>query len=107
MVTSFYLRNSFAVVRRLTDPSKALFATMASEEEPKPDIGANLQSILSKVRAAYEAADPDKRAANMPRLLAVSKTKPKELVIEAYEGGHRDFGENYVKVCDNGLAAEG
>ena len=75
---------------------------MASEEEPKPDIGANLQSILSKVRAAYEAADPDKRAANMPRLLAVSKTKPKELVIEAYEGGHRDFGENYMKVRDIG-----
>ena len=28
-----------------------------------------------------------------------SKTKPKGLVIEAYEEGHRDFGENYAQVC--------
>lgn len=30
-------------------------------------------------------------------LIAVSKTKPKELVKEAYDTGHRDFGENYVQ----------
>ena len=79
-------------------PRKALFSTMASsEEETKTDIKANLESILSKVTAAYETADPAKRAAKMPRLLAVSKTKPKELVIEAYQEGHRDFGENYAK----------
>ena len=30
-------------------------------------------------------------------LIAVSKTKPNEAVIEAYETGHRDFGENYVQ----------
>ena len=69
----------------------------SSEEETKTDIKANLKSILSKVTAAYESADPGKRAAKMPRLLAVSKTKPKELVIEAYQEGHRDFGENYVQ----------
>lgn len=33
-----------------------------------------------------------------PRLVAVSKTKPKELVQEAYDAGQRDFGENYVQV---------
>lgn len=32
-----------------------------------------------------------------PRLVAVSKTKPKELLIQAYEAGVRDFGENYVQ----------
>ncbi len=31
------------------------------------------------------------------RLVAVSKTKPNELILEAYEAGQRDFGENYVK----------
>lgn len=31
-----------------------------------------------------------------PRLVAVSKTKPPEMVIEAYKQGHRNFGENYV-----------
>ena len=31
------------------------------------------------------------------KLVAVSKTKPIELLIEAYEAGQRDFGENYVQ----------
>ena len=30
-------------------------------------------------------------------LVAVSKTKPNEAVMEAYEAGQRDFGENYVQ----------
>ncbi len=30
-------------------------------------------------------------------LVAVSKTKPAEVVREAYEAGQRDFGENYVQ----------
>lgn len=33
-----------------------------------------------------------------PRLVAVSKTKPVEAVQEAYDAGHRVFGENYVQV---------
>jgi uncharacterized pyridoxal phosphate-containing UPF0001 family protein len=32
------------------------------------------------------------------RLVAVSKTKPVEAIQEAYDAGHRDFGENYVQV---------
>eukprot|EP00882_Tetradesmus_deserticola_P003875 GHRQ01004099.1.p1 GENE.GHRQ01004099.1~~GHRQ01004099.1.p1 ORF type:complete len:255 (+),score=89.83 GHRQ01004099.1:556-1320(+) len=31
------------------------------------------------------------------RLVAVSKTKPVEAIQEAYDAGHRDFGENYVQ----------
>ena len=30
-------------------------------------------------------------------LVAVSKTKPSSAIIEAYEGGHLDFGENKVQ----------
>ena len=30
-------------------------------------------------------------------LVAVSKTKPAEDIIEAYQAGHLDFGENYVQ----------
>lgn len=34
-------------------------------------------------------------------LVAVSKTKPEDLITEAYEAGQRDFGENYVQeMCD-------
>jgi len=32
-----------------------------------------------------------------PRLVAVSKTKPKEAIIQAYQDGQRHFGENYVQ----------
>lgn len=30
-------------------------------------------------------------------LVAVSKTKPNEMIMEAYEAGQKDFGENYVQ----------
>ncbi|XP_065678626.1 pyridoxal phosphate homeostasis protein [Hydra vulgaris] len=33
----------------------------------------------------------------MPTLIVVSKTKPPEMLIEAYNHGQRDFGENYVQ----------
>ncbi|HYG49267.1 MAG TPA: YggS family pyridoxal phosphate-dependent enzyme [Flavobacteriales bacterium] len=34
---------------------------------------------------------------NAVTLVAVSKTKPATLIREAYEAGHRDFGENYAQ----------
>ena len=33
---------------------------------------------------------------SQPRLVAVAKTKPKDVIIEAYNEGQRHFGENYV-----------
>lgn len=32
-----------------------------------------------------------------PLLVAVSKTKPVEMIIDAYSAGQRHFGENYIK----------
>lgn len=32
-----------------------------------------------------------------PSLVAVSKTKPIEMIVDAYSAGQRHFGENYVK----------
>ena len=29
--------------------------------------------------------------------MAVSKTKPKDMILEAYSAGQRHFGENYVQ----------
>lgn len=34
-----------------------------------------------------------------PRLVAVSKTKPPDMVVEAYRQGQRNFGENYVSTA--------
>lgn len=44
-------------------------------------ISQNINTILEKIPAKVQ-------------LVAVSKTKPKEDIIEAYEGGYRVFGEN-------------
>jgi len=50
-----------------------------------------IQDLLAK--AAVDAG----RSANQIRLLAVSKKKPAEAVLEAYAAGQRDFGENFVR----------
>lgn len=60
-------------------------------------VSANLKSIQTKLDAAYEEATDENRAHNKPRLVAVSKTKPVDLIIEAYNEGQRVFGENYVQ----------
>ena len=50
-----------------------------------------IQDLLAK--AAAEAGRP----ADQIRLLAVSKTKPVEAILEAAAAGQRDFGENFVQ----------
>ena len=44
---------------------------------------------------SYKKIVAELTAANV-RLIAVSKTKPAEEILELYNAGHRDFGENYV-----------
>ena len=61
-------------------------------------IAENIETIASRLGTAYTQCPADLRPAARPRLVAVSKTKPKELVIEAYQAGHRHFGENYIQV---------
>lgn len=60
------------------------------------DIGSMLNNVYARIRNATE-----KRSTNIarkkPRLVAVSKTKPKEMVILAYKWGQRHFGENYIQ----------
>ena len=92
-----------------------VIAAAASEHKVAPA----LKDVLSRAAAASKQANLKKpvrcmrvlripinshsrQAVNLwcmqPRLVAVSKTKPKELVQEAYDAGQRDFGENYVQV---------
>lgn len=47
-------------------------------------VAENLQAIKEKIHAHVT-------------LVAVSKTKPDEVIMEAYQAGHRDFGENKVQ----------
>lgn len=60
-----------------------------------------LQKVYAKVRAAEEKAGGAKGTVDDDQacgvtLVAVSKTKPVPLLREAYDAGHRHFGENYV-----------
>ncbi|XP_033998666.1 pyridoxal phosphate homeostasis protein [Trematomus bernacchii] len=59
------------------------------------EVGKALQSVVERVNQAA-ARRPKTLPAVPPRLVAVSKTKPPEMVVEAYRQGHRNFGENYV-----------
>lgn len=54
----------------------------------------NLTEVLKSV---YSAADAAGRNRSDITLLAVSKTKPAQAVLEAYNAGQRHFGENYLQ----------
>lgn len=52
---------------------------------------------ISATRARIDALASELGLPTAPRLVAVSKTKPVPLLLEAYEAGQRDFGENYAQ----------
>lgn len=54
----------------------------------------NLTNVQSKIEASCKKAQRNKDDVT---LVAVSKTKPNEMIEEAYALGIRDFGENYVQ----------
>ena len=57
-----------------------------------------LGDVRARIEKAFGAAQAKgTRAGPPPRLVAVGKTKPAEMIEEAYRAGHRCFGENYVQ----------
>jgi hypothetical protein len=73
-------------------PHAARPRALASMAAEPPAIAAAITSARAQVDAlaARLGAPP-------ARLVAVSKTKPVALLLEAYGAGQRDFGENYVQ----------
>jgi pyridoxal phosphate enzyme (YggS family) len=57
-------------------------------------IASRFQAIRQRIRLAEKAAD---RPTHSVRLVAVSKTQPSTALIEAYQSGQREFGENYLQ----------
>ena len=53
-----------------------------------------LETIHQKIQASTQLAHRPESAVT---LLAVSKTKPNEAILEAYHAGQKAFGENYVQ----------
>ena len=56
-------------------------------------IGSKVAAILGKVEQARKQFKIERAV----RLVAVSKTKPIEDILDAYKCGIRHFGENYVE----------
>mmetsp|Transcript_7708 Transcript_7708/g.11074 ORF Transcript_7708/g.11074 Transcript_7708/m.11074 type:complete len:315 (-) Transcript_7708:84-1028(-) len=78
---------------RISRPfSSSSIVTMSSNT--KIDVASNLDEVrtnIAKVVSKEEISTID------VQLVAVSKTKPMELLLQAYEAGQRVFGENYVQ----------
>ena len=58
------------------------------------EVTENLNKVRQTIRLTCKESGRDE---NEVTLIAVSKTKPNEMIMEAYEAGVRDFGENYVQ----------
>ena len=58
------------------------------------EIKENLEIVRERIRAACRRAGRDESEVT---LIAVSKTKPVPMLMEAYEAGAREFGENKVQ----------
>ena len=58
------------------------------------NIKENISTVKEKINAACVKAG---RNVNEVTLIAVSKTKPNEMLMQAYDAGVRDFGENHVQ----------
>ncbi|MCU8562045.1 YggS family pyridoxal phosphate-dependent enzyme [Vibrio vulnificus] len=54
----------------------------------------NIEHITTQI---HDSTQKCGRARDSVQLLAVSKTKPVEAILEAYHAGQRAFGENYVQ----------
>lgn len=58
------------------------------------NVASNLDRVREKIRVA---CNENERPESSVRLVAVSKTKPNELILQAYCHGQYHFGENYVQ----------
>ena len=54
----------------------------------------NIESVEERISGACRRAGRDRSEVH---LICVTKTKPEEMLCEAYEAGQRDFGENKVQ----------
>ncbi|EAT45210.1 AAEL003491-PB [Aedes aegypti] len=60
------------------------------------DVKLGIRQTLAKIDEAFGKRSQTIKAPK-PLLVAVSKTKPIELILDGYSIGQRDFGENYVQ----------
>jgi PLP dependent protein len=62
--------------------------------KPSPERSAEILESLADIKSRVQAVSS---ASSSKTLVAVSKYKDASDVLACYEGGQRDFGENYVQ----------
>ena len=67
---------------------------MSSSERQPSKVASRLDSVRARIAAVAERVGRDQESIT---LIAVSKRKPVEDIVAAYEAGQRNFGENYVQ----------
>lgn len=75
-------------------------ASEHTETQPKPVSDVEVESCLANYKDLLHSIgvlSTQLGLESVPRLVAVSKTKPVELIKALYDAGHRDFGENYIQ----------
>ncbi|XP_017771115.1 PREDICTED: proline synthase co-transcribed bacterial homolog protein [Nicrophorus vespilloides] len=70
------------------------------------DVKQGLRIVRNRIEAACQKRKPELQNVKA-NLVAVSKTKPAEMIVDCYDEGQRDFGENYVKeLSEKGINEE-
>ena len=76
------------------ESTPAIFGAPDPAAYPQRPVAENLARVRDRIAEAARRAG---RRPEAVRLVAVSKRQPAVKVLEAYEAGHRLFGENYVQ----------
>jgi len=91
-------------IRLMSYSSSSSSSTTNDLETPQDEhvIASNLKQVRIRMEQALlernQASSLDESSQSSVRLIAVSKTKPIEMLLEAYhKGNQRNFGENYVQ----------
>lgn len=92
--SSLFSKSIKPFLRVYSSTHKTPLAMSTSDETSVVNVGAHLDEVRQKIVEACEAAGRD---VTTVQLVAVSKTKPLELIKEAYANGQRVFGENYAQ----------
>ncbi|XP_059610376.1 pyridoxal phosphate homeostasis protein [Phlebotomus argentipes] len=70
------------------------------------DIKQNLKLVVERIEEAFKKRPPALQT-EKPFLVAVAKTKPADVIAEAYAAGQKHFGENYVQeLSEKGLSVQ-
>jgi PLP dependent protein len=91
-ISSFPKIYTSTIMSSSSPPAAGFLSSCISNE--LSDVGLNYRDVLKRVEQAALSYHHDN---HQVRLVAVSKTKPIKLLMDAYDSGCRSFGENYVQ----------